>query len=120
MSHPSWDDEQISILPSPGVDRSEFITAVFKERLYYIGAIVEGQSIDISTKGCAEIGIDLSADLVDLAQPVLIRCNGVKRHEGVIRPSIRTLLNRAYERWEFSRPVSAVITLSVRRDGVPP
>lgn len=120
LSREPWAHEQISILPGATVDRVEFVADTLKSFLFYLGATVADQAIDITTHGCAEIELAIPAGLVDLTRPVTVTCNGVKRHEGLIHPSISTLLDRAYAEWEFSRPIVATLRFRVARDGAVP
>lgn len=111
-----WEDEQISILPAPGVDAHAFISDTLKARLAYLGGRVEGQTIHVTTRRCARIELLLPLDLVDLTQPVTVLCNGRKRHEGLLKPSTRTMLTRAYEDWEFQRPAAVQMTFKIKAD----
>ncbi len=112
----AWEEEQLSILPSPLTDRDEYITAVLEEKLGYIGATVQGQTINIETRKCGKIDILFPLGLVDLEKPVTIYCNGRRRHQGPVRSSIRTLLETTYDTWDFQRLTPARLSLSIKSD----
>ncbi|MGD2108440.1 MAG: hypothetical protein PVI86_03515 [Phycisphaerae bacterium] len=111
-----WEEEQLSILPSPLTDRDAYITSVLEEKLAYIGATVEGQTITIETRKCGKLEILFPFGLIDFDKPVTIRVNGKRRHHGVIRPDIRTLLETTYETWDFQRLTPAQLSISIRSD----
>ena len=111
-----WDDDQLSIVTSPTTDRDKFISDVLKEKLFYLGGRIDGQTIHIETKGCAEIELRLFDGMVDFARPITVLINGRKRHEGLVRPSAATLLESAYEEWEFQRLALAKLSFSIRAD----
>jgi len=114
-----WTAEQLAILPGPTVDHDEFISNVVKNKLAFLSGKVEGQTITINTKRCNSIDIQFSPRLVNLNKPVVIMCNGKKRHDGPITPKLETLLETAYERWVFeplSHLVVASLTQTIRED----
>lgn len=115
-----WDDSQLSILPAGGTPRDAYIAKVVQEHLAYLGGRVEGQTITVETRRCAEIELSLPVSLVDLERPVTIRINGKRRLKGMIRPSIKTMLETAFERWEFQRPVVARLRFTIPRDALNP
>lgn len=111
-----WTEDQLSIAVGSTTDRDIFITDVIKEKLFYLGGRVEGQTIHIETKRVAEIELRLFDGMVDFAKPITILINGRKRHEGLIKPNIATLLESAHEEWEFQRLVFAKLPFSIRAD----
>ncbi|MFH1108512.1 MAG: hypothetical protein V1790_04840 [Planctomycetota bacterium] len=111
-----WDDDQLSIVTSPTTDRDKFISDVLKEKLLYLGGRVDGQTIHIETKGCAQIELRLFDGMVDFARPITVLINGRRRHDGLVRPSAATLLESAYEEWEFQRLALAKLSFSIRAD----
>ncbi len=115
-----WTAGQLSVLASVLSDRNAFITSVIKEKLAYLGGRVDGQTIAIQTRRCARIELLLPDGLVTFSKPVTVRCNGRKRFEGLVRPSIRTLLQDAYARWEFQHPAVAKLSFSIRAHGRSP
>ena len=112
-----WRDEQLSVLPALQVDRDAFITGVIKGKLAYLGGRVDGQTITIDTRRCARIELSVPEGLVDLDKPVTVLCNGRKRFEGILRRSVRTLLEAAYRDWKFEHPPVARLSLSIKTDG---
>ena len=111
-----WDDDQLSIVTSPTTDRDKFISDVLKERLLYLGGRIDGQTIHIETKGCAEIELRLFDGMADFHTPITVLINGRKRHEGLVRPSIPTLLESAHKEREFQRLAFAKLSFSIRAD----
>ncbi len=111
-----WTEDQLSISVDPTTDRDAFITDVIKEKLFHLGARVEGQTIHIETKRIAEIELRLFDGMVDWAKPITVLINGRKRHEGLIKPNITTLLESAHEQWEFQRLVFAKLPFSIRAE----
>jgi hypothetical protein len=108
-----WDDEQISIAVTASADRDEFITETLKQKLFYISGRIDGQNITVDTKRVAAIELRLSPEQVDFSRPVTIQVNGRKRFEGVLEPSIKDLLESAYEDWDFQHPVHFRKTFSI-------
>ncbi|MHC4695284.1 MAG: hypothetical protein ACYTFA_00925 [Planctomycetota bacterium] len=109
-----WEADQLSILPSPATDRDGFMQDVIKANLGYIGGRVEGQTITIEAQRCARIDLLFVDGMIDLASPVTVVCNRRERHEGMIRPSIKTLLDSAYAQWDFRRLVWAQRSFSIK------
>lgn len=115
-----WDADQLSIVATPSVDRDRFIAEVLRERLAFLGGQIDGQTITIETRRCERIELLLPYGLLDPSLPITVRCNGKRRHRGVIRPSIHTLLETAHEQWEFQRLTAVRRSFSIKADGVPP
>ena len=111
-----WTAEQISIVPPAGADADEFITEVLKSKLGYLHGRIDGETIDIQSRNCERIELRILEGMVDLEKPVTIMVNGRKRSEAVIRPSVETMLETAYEEWRFTRPVLARIAFGVHKD----
>ncbi len=109
-----WEADQLSILVSPATDRDSFIQDVFTANLGYLGGHIDEQTITIQARRCARLDLLLLNGMVDLARPVTVICNGRKRHEGMIRPSIKTLLDSAYAEWDFQRLVWARRSFSIK------
>ena len=108
-----WDDEQISIAVTASADRDEFITETIKQKLFYISGHIDGQTIAVDTKRVASIELRLSPEQVDFSLPVTAFINGRKRFEGVLEPSIKDLLESAYEDWDFQHPAHFRKTFSI-------
>ena len=116
---PIWQADQLAILPAAGTDRDAFIADTVRSRLPFLSGIVDGQTLTIESRGCARIDILLTEGLVDLDQPVTVVCNGRKRHTQPAEPSIKTLLDTAYEDWDVQRLVFAKLSISIRTDPEP-
>jgi pimeloyl-ACP methyl ester carboxylesterase len=116
----AWLTRQLSILTTPLIDRDRFISDVIREKLAYLGGRIEGQAITIETKSCARIDVLLPYGLMDLEHPITVRCNGKRRYSRRVRPSIKTLLQTAYEDWEFQHLTVARLSFSIKADGMPP
>jgi len=111
-----WTEDQLSIAVSPTTDRDAFIADVLKGKLFHLGGRVEGQTIHIETKRIAEVELRLFDGMVDFAKPITVIINGRKRHEGLVRPSIKTMLEAAHEEWEFQRILYAKVSYSIREE----
>lgn len=98
-----WDSDQIVVMPARDETYSEAVTAELSERLAYLGGRIEGQTIHVESHRCAKIELLLSGDLIDLDEPIEIYLNGTRRHEGSAKPTITTMLELAYEDWDFKR-----------------
>ncbi len=108
-----WNDEQISIAVTAKEDRDEFVTETLKEKLFFISGKIEGQTITVETKRIAAIELRLSPEQVDLMQPVILIINGRQRFDGLLEPSIKDLLELAYEDWDFQHPVYVRKTFTI-------
>ena len=108
-----WDDEQISIAVTASANRDEFITETIKQKLFYISGRIDGQTINVDTKRVGGIELRLSPEQVDFSQPVTVFINGRNRFEGMLEPSIKGLLESAYEDWDFQHPVYFRKTFSI-------
>lgn len=111
-----WTEDQLSIAVAPTADRDAFITDVLKEKLYFLGGRVEGQSITIETKRIAEVELRLFEGMVDFTKPITVHINGRRRHGAIIKPNIAVLLESAYDDWELQRLVRAKLSFSIRED----
>lgn len=111
-----WETEQIDILPASGVDRAAFITQVLQDRLGYLGGTIENNVIDITTRRAARIEVLLTPDLVDFSRPVRVICNGIKRYDAPVSPSIALMLESAWETWDFKHPAWARLTFNIQAD----
>lgn len=110
-----WNAEQVSILPGAGGDRDTVMTGFFEERLAYFSGKLENNRLTIVTRHCTRIEIRLTREMIDWSRPVTVVVNGIQRHDGVVSPSIPTLLRQARE-GHLSRPIRAVISLDVHAD----
>ncbi len=113
-----WEGDQLSILPSPATDHDTFIAEVFKTHLGYLGGRIDGQTITIEARRCARVEVLLPEGLVEWDRPFTVYCNGKKRHGGPLQPSIQTLLETAFQEWDFHRLPVARLSFSVRTDAL--
>ena len=106
-----WAGNQISIMVDPGTSVDEYVTEFLEKKLAYLGGSIEGQRIEIKTKRSAEIEILLNDDLVDLNEQITVVAGDKRRFEGKVEPKVKTLLDVAYEDWDFQRlyPVRLVM-----------
>jgi len=115
-----WTEDQLSILTAGGTDRRDYVVQVVQDRMMFVGGKVDGQTLTVYGKGCAAVEVLFQEGLVDLARPVTVICNGQRRFEGRIEPSIRSMLESARETWDFSRVVLARRTFQLSTDAVMP
>ncbi len=111
---PVWKADQLSILPAPTTDRDDFVTRVVQRKLARLAGRIEGANVVVEVERCARVDLLLPYELLDWSQPISVRCNGRVRHEGLIRPSIQTMLETAYDEWEFQHPVAVRLSFAVR------
>jgi pimeloyl-ACP methyl ester carboxylesterase len=111
-----WTDDQLSIAAAPTTDRDAFITDTIKDKLFYLGGRIDGQTISIETKRITEVELRLFDGMVDFSRPITVIINGRKRHEALVKPSVATLLESAFGEWEFQRLVYAKLSFSIRAD----
>ena len=111
-----WAGDQLSILPSPGVDHDTFIAQTFQTHLGYLGGRIDEQKITIEARRCARVELLLPRGLLDWDRPLTVYCNGKKRHGRAVQPSIRTLLETTFQEWDFQRLSVARLSFSVRTD----
>lgn len=111
-----WEAEQLAVRAAPTTDRDQFIRRVIQGRLGFLSGRVEGQTITVLTRRCADIELLLPEDLVDLDRPVTVTCNGRVRHRGLIRRRVATWLEAAYRTWDFQRVPVARLSFSVKTD----
>ena len=77
---------------------------MLESKLAYLHARVDDQTIAVTSRKCEIIELHIGVELVDLAKPVLIKYNDKRRFEGRLPTSVLTLLESAYEEWEFQHP----------------
>lgn len=110
-----WTAQQVSILPKPDTDGDDFITDFFREHLAHLSGEVTGNTLTLQTHRCAEIEIRLTADMMDWSRPLTVMLNGIKRHDAIVAPSIKTMLNAARE-GHLAHPIRAILTFEVHTD----
>ena len=111
-----WEAQQMAILPPSSDDRNAYITEVIKDKLAYLSGRIEDQQITIETRRCAKIELLLPDGLLDWDRPVIVRCNGSQRYNRTIRPSVHTMLETAYQDWDFQRLSVARLSIAIRSD----
>lgn len=111
-----WQAEQLSVLPSAAADADTFITDTIKNMMAYLGGHVDGGTITIQARRCARVDLLLPIGMTDWNRPVTVICNGRKRYEGKLTPSISTMLEEAYDSWDFEHLVAVRFSLSIRAD----
>lgn len=102
-----WDDEQISIVATAEADRDQFIRNTLRSKLFFLSGRVNGQKIVIETQRLEGVELELPPELIDLSKAITIEINGRVRFEGILEPSISSLLESVYESWDFQNLVHA-------------
>ena len=115
-----WTAEQLAIAVTGTADRDDFIADTIKGKLAYLSGRIQGQSVTIETLRSGRIDVLIPLGSMDLTEPIVVRCNGKKRRDGVVKPSVRTLLETAYDRWEFQHPVAARVSFSIKTNAEQP
>ena len=82
---------------------SEALIRTMRLKLAYIGGRIEGQTIHIDTRKCAEIDLLLNDLLIDLDRDIRVTLKGRQIYHGPAERSIRTLLEVAHGDWDFQR-----------------
>jgi len=116
FQQPVWESTQLAILPGPATDADAFIAKVIKSKLAFLHGTISGQQINIDAQRCERIELLLTDGLIDFDQPISLICNGKKRYQGRVQKKISTMLQTAYQNWDFQRLVWA--KLSFRIDSV--
>jgi hypothetical protein len=112
-----WEDEQLSIVTRSGADFDVYVRDVIQSKLAYLGGRIEGQLVQVETRGCERIEVMLGPSFVDFERPVTITINGTRRvRDKIIRPDIPTMLAAAYEEWDFQRLILARMPFTVKSD----
>jgi len=110
-----WEDSLITILSSPSTDFHTYATQVLQSKLAYIGGRIEGQRITITSERTDRLELRLHDGLLDPAQPIEIDWAGHAHTSVKVTPRISTVLETAYEDWDFEHPAS--VRLIANRDG---
>jgi pimeloyl-ACP methyl ester carboxylesterase len=98
-----WRGNQLTIVTRRRSDFEQYATETIKRKLAYLGGRIRGQQIDVTTGRTTETHVLLHDELINLDQPILLKVNGKKRYEGRVTPRISTLLETAYQDWDFQR-----------------
>ena len=110
-----WEDSLITVLSAPSTDFHTYATKVLQSKLAYIGGRIEGRRITISAERTDRLELRLHQGLLDLSQPIEIDWAGHTRTTVKVTPRISTVLETAYEDWDFQHPAS--VRLIAHRDG---
>jgi len=114
-----WEHEQLDILPANETADAAYITRVIASKMSHLAGTTEQNTITISTSGVAKLNVNLKPDLMDFTRPIRIVCNGIKRYDDSVQPSITTITESAYETWDFQRPAWARLMFAIRSDADP-
>lgn len=115
-----WEAEAISIMQrtARGAEAGESFTgSAVTEKTAAVTARIDGQAMDLDTRHCGGVDVLLRPGQVDWSEPVIVRINGARRHEGVVEPDIAVMVEEAYRDWEFQHPPWARLSFSIRGDG---
>ncbi len=110
-----WKGRRFVVRLKPGEVYSEGALRTMKLRLAYVGGEIDGQTIRVETRKCKSIDVVLHDGLVDLDRDVVVEWKGEKVFGGRVTPSVRTMLELAYEDWDFQRLFP--VRLHIRRGG---
>ena len=111
-----WTAQYLDVRPAMGEGVVEATRAVLEEKLGFVGGSIEGQTVRVQTRGCEEIELLISADMLDLSRDVVIYVDGTIRYEKPVNARIETMLELAREDWEFQRLWS--VRLRIARKGL--
>jgi hypothetical protein len=109
-----WTAQQLLVAPAPTEDVGVAAAALLKQKFAFLAGEIEGQTIRITSRRCDRIELRLSAELVDLDQPVTIFLDGTKRFDGKVKPKLATLLECARADWDFQRLWPVRMTISAK------
>jgi predicted esterase len=113
MAGPSWVGRLTVMVPQDGsVD--DYIHKTLDRKLGYIRGDVIGRRIEIQTNKVDQLEVLLDETLVDFDQPVEIIVDEKTRYSGKVNPSIPTMLDIAYNDWDFSRLPAVRFTIAKR------
>ena len=110
-----WNGRHLRATPGPDESFSEAMLEKIRLKLAYIGGRIEGQTVHIDTRKCAEIELLLSDELIDLDSDLVVTLKGDEVYRGSARRSISTLLDVAHQDWDFQRLFTTRFTIT--KDG---
>ncbi|MDH3771058.1 MAG: alpha/beta hydrolase-fold protein [Nitrospirota bacterium] len=91
--------------------RDQYITGMIYAKLH---AEITGQNtIVVNTVRVKRYTLFLNDALVDFSQPIIVKTNGVKSFEGLVNPSLETLLQDARQRTDVHILYSAKLTINL-------
>jgi len=111
FAEPIWEGDQIDIVTRPHADASDYVRRVLEDKLALVGGRVVGQTITISATKCEMVELHLEPSSVDFTRRIAITYNDKRRFEGRFAASVTTLLESAYEDWEFQHPACCRLRL---------
>jgi hypothetical protein len=104
--------EQIAAFTENLIDsRDEFITGAIYAKLH--AEILSPNKILVSTNRIRRYTLFLNKDLVDFSKPVIVKTNGQISFDGLVEPSIETLLQEARHRPDVHTIFSAKLAIDV-------
>lgn len=106
-----WQGTQITVMITGPTDVDEYVTGVLKKKLAYLGGRIDGQNIEAEIRKTAELEVLLHNGLIDLDQPITLKVGDKIRYEGGVERRVSTMLEIAYQDWDFQRlfPVRLVM-----------
>ena len=104
--------DQIAAFSDNLIDRRD---DTIKKRVYakLDAEIVGPNRIEVRTERVRRYSLFLNQDLVDLAQPITVFTNGRVSYEGILTPSMTTLLRETRQRRDRALQFPAMLTLPV-------
>jgi hypothetical protein len=75
--------------------------------------IVGPNTIEVTALRVRQYTLFFNKELVDFSQPIVVKTNGVKSFEGLIKPDIETMLKEARQRSDMDNLYSAKLTIDV-------
>jgi poly(3-hydroxybutyrate) depolymerase len=104
--------EQIAAFTENLIDsRDEFITGMIYAKLH--AEIVRPNTIQVNTLRVRRYTLFLNDALVDFSQRIVVKTNGVTSFEGMVKPSIETLLQETRHRADMNLLFPAKLTINL-------
>jgi hypothetical protein len=91
--------------------RDEYITGMIYAKLH--AEITGPNTIVVDTVRVRRYTLFLNDTLVDFSQPIVVKTNGEKSFEGLVNPSLETLLQEARQRTDFHILYSAKMMINL-------
>jgi predicted esterase len=98
-----WKGQHVRVKLKGDEAYSEALIRTMRLKLAYIGGRIEGQTIHIETRKCAQVDLLLNDLLIDLDRDITVTLKGRQIYNGLAERSIRTLLEVAHQDWDFQR-----------------
>lgn len=76
---------------------------------------LDGNTVRLYSTGVLRVSLRFSAARTDFGKPVTVLWNGKRVHEGVVKPSLATLLATAVEKCDWTATYEAVLPLDAPR-----